>query len=173
MRKSVAAHDPGISSGVDRFVEASWIGFDSRSGRLLAGEVTPTGGVMPAGYIAIMSRPQIPFRGERLFVHQPIASAFLIHSLRVGTREMTASAMSPIPADAFATRMDAIAEIDAMFARDKVIEIKVGKKAAELLGSSWTLPIAPPGTDITLCVENIGDRPLRFVAGMLGEVVAD
>lgn len=147
-----------------------WIGFDSRSGRLLAGEVTPTGDVMPAGFVAIVSRPQIPLRGERLFVHLPIASSFLIHSFRVGAREMTASAMAPIPADAFATRMDALAEIDAMFARDKVIEIKVGKKAAELLGSPWTLPIAYPGTDIILYVENVGDRPLRFIAGMLGKV---
>jgi len=147
----------------------SWIGFDSRSGRLLAGEVNRTGDVMPAGYVGIVTRPQIPFRGERLFVHQPIASSFLIHSLRVAMREATAAA-GPIPADAFATRMDVIAEIDAMFARDKVIEIKVGKKAAELLGSPWTLPIAEQGTDITIYVENIGDQPLRFVAGMLGKV---
>lgn len=149
-----------------------WLGFDSRLGRLLAGEVTRTGDVMPAGYIAIASRPQIPFRGERLFVHQPIASSFLIHSLRVGNSEQMASACAPIPADAFATRMDALAEIDAMFARDKVIEIKVGKTAAELLGSPWVLPVALPGIEITIFIENIGDRPLRFVAGMLGKTTA-
>ena len=147
-----------------------WLGFDSRSGRLLAGEVNHTGDVMPAGYVAIVSRPQIPFRGSRLFVHQLIASSFLIHSFRVGTRETTVNA-EPIPADAFATRMDALAEIDAMFARDKVIEIKVGKTAAELLGSPWSLPIAYPGTEITIAIENIGDRPLRFLAGMLGTVL--
>jgi hypothetical protein len=147
-----------------------WIGFDSRSGRLLAGEVTKTGEVEPAGYVMIVSRPQVPFRGERLFVHLPIASSFVIHSLRVGTREMTASACSPIPADAFATRMDAIAEMDAMFARDKVIEIKVGKKGVELLGSPWTLPLTRAGDDLMISIENIGDRPLRFLAGMLGKV---
>lgn len=124
---------------------------------------------MPGGYVIIASRPQLSFRGERLFVHQPVASAFLIHSLRVGTREMTA-AVGPIPADAFATRMDALAEIDAMFARDRVIEIKVGKKAIELLGSPWTLPVAEPGDEIMIYVENISDRPLRFVAGMVGKV---
>jgi hypothetical protein len=148
-----------------------WLGFDSRSGRLLAGEVNRTGDVMPAGYVAIASRPQLPFRGFRLFVHQPIASSFLIHSLRVGNSEQTVSGCSPIPADAFATRMDALAEIDAMFARDKVIEIKVGKTAAELLGSPWVLPVTPVGIDITISVENIGDRPLRFIAGMLGKVL--
>lgn len=154
-----------IASNID-----SWIGFDSRSGRLLAGEVNRTGDVMPAGFVSIASRPQIPFRGIRLFVHQPIASSFLIHSLRVGNNEQTASACSPIPADAFATRMDALAEIDAMFARDKVIEIKIGKTAAELLGSPWVLPVCPPGIDLMISVENIGDKPLRFIAGMLGGV---
>jgi len=156
-------------------VEADgWLGFDSRSGRLLAGEVTKSGEVERGGYVAIVSRPQIPFRGERLFVHQPIASAFIIHSLRVGNLETTVSAMSPIPADAFATRMDALAEMDAMFARDKVIEVKVGKKGVELLGSPWTLPLTRPGIgEITIYVENIGDRPLRFLAGMLGKVSPD
>lgn len=148
----------------------SWVGFDSRQGRLLAGEVNRTGDLMPAGYVAIATRPQVPFRGTRLFVHQPIASSFLIHSLRVGQSEQTVSACAPIPADAFATRMDMLAQVDEMFARDKVIEIKVGKNAAELLGSPWILPIAFPGTEITIMVENIGDRPLRFLAGMLGEV---
>lgn len=147
-----------------------WLGFDSRQGRLLAGEVNRTGEVMPAGFLAIVVRPQISFRGDRLFVHQPVASSFLIHSLRVGNMETTVAA-TPIPADAFATRMDALAQIDEMFARDKVIEIKVGKTGAELLGSPWTLPAAFPGTDITISVENIGDRPLRFLAGMLGKVL--
>lgn len=148
-----------------------WLGFDSRQGRLLAGEVNRTGDVMPAGYVAIASRPQVPFRGDRLFVHQPIASSFVIHSLRVSTRETITSAASPIPADAFATRMDALAQIDEMFARDKVIEIKVGKTGAELLGSPWTLPVAHPGIEIIIAVENIGDQPLRFLAGMLGKVL--
>lgn len=147
-----------------------WIGFDSRSGRLLAGEVTRTGEVEPAGYVMIVSRPQVPFRGERLFVHLPIASSFLIHSFRVGTREMTAAACSPIPADAFATRMDAIAAMDEMLARDKVIEVKVGKNGVELLGSPWTLPQTRVGDDLMIAIENIGDRPLRFLAGMLGKV---
>lgn len=155
---------PDRTSGPD-----GWIGFDSRSGRLLAGEVTRTGEVEPGGFVAITQRPQIAFRGERLFVHHPVASSFIIHSLRVGTCEQTA-APAPIPADAFATRMDALAQIDEMFARDKVIEVKVGKSGAELLGSSWTLPVAHCGTDMTIHVENIGNRPLRFLAGMLGKV---
>ena len=147
-----------------------WIGFDSRLGRLLAGEVNHTGDVMPGGYVMITSRPQISFRGERLCVHIPIASSFLIHSMRVGMREMTASAATAIPADAFATRMDGLAEIDAMFARDKVIEIKVGKRGVEMLGSPWSMPRTRPGDELMIYVENVGDAPLRFLAGMLGKV---
>jgi hypothetical protein len=146
-----------------------WIGFDSRNGRLLAGEVTRTGDVAPGGYVSIASRPQRPFRGERLFVHQPIASSFVIHSFRVGSWEQTVTP-SVIPADAFATRMDMIAQMDEMLARDKVIEIKVGKNGAELLGSPWTLPIASIGTELTIAVENISDQPLRFIAGMVGKI---
>jgi hypothetical protein len=159
-----------IAESEQRATADGWLGFDSRSGRLLAGEVNPTGDVQPGGYIAIASRPQVAFRGERLCVHLPIASSFLIHSLRAGTREMTVTATSPIPADAFATRMDALAEVDALFARDKVIEVKIGKNGAELLGSPWTLPFVDGGIDLILYVENIGDRPLRFLAGMLGKV---
>src|SRR2546422_1028916 len=102
-------------------------GFCSRLGRLPAAAVDRTGGLMPAGYAAFASRPQVPFRGGRLFVPQPIASSFVIHSLRVSQLERMVANVSPIPADAFATRMDALAQIDEMFARDKVIEIKVGK----------------------------------------------
>jgi hypothetical protein len=160
---------PAVSSPIHVVDGDGWIGFDSRQGRLLAGEVNRTGEVMPAGFVAIESKPQMPFRGQRLFVHQPIASSFLIHSVRVGRMETTV-ACAPIPADAFATHMDALAQIDEMFARDKVIELKVGKTAAELLGSPWTLPLAQIGIEITFSVENIGDRPLRFLAGMLGKV---
>lgn len=162
--------DKAISPAAPYEAPDSWIGFDSRQGRLLAGEVTRTGDVMPAGYIAIVMKPQLPFRGTRLFAHQPIASSFLIHSLRVGNQEQMVSAGAPIPADAFATRMDALAQIDELFARDKVIEIKVGKTVAELLGAPWILPVAQIGMEITIAVENIGDRPLRFLAGMLGKV---
>lgn len=163
--KDKALIDPRPTHDVD-----GWLGFDGRQGRLLAGEVNRTGEVMPAGFIAIESKPQIPFRGQRLFVHQPIASSFLIHSVRVGRMETTV-ACAPVPADAFATHMDMLAQIDEMFARDKVIEIKVGKTAGELLGSPWTLPVAYPGIEVTFAVENIGVKPLRFLAGMLGKVL--
>lgn len=169
--KPIEPHDLRRQAPDPRALTADgWLGFDSRQGRLLAGEVNRTGEVMPGGFVAIVSRPQVvAFRGERLFVHQPIASSFVIHSVRVQCQEALI-APYPIPADAFATRMDVLAQMDEMFARDKVIEVRVGKTAAELLGSPLTLPTTRAGDEIMISVENIGDAPLRFLAGMLGKV---
>jgi hypothetical protein len=147
----------------------SWLGFDSRFGRLLGGDPVPALGLIaPGSRFEISSRVQVPFRGERLFVHSPIASSFLILSLCVGRQEQTVASV-PIPADAFATRMDALSVIEALYERDKVVEIKIDKIAAELLGSPWTLPKAFAGTEIAFVVENLGNVPLRFLAGFLGK----
>jgi hypothetical protein len=150
-------------------MRTSWIGFDSRLGQLLAGDSSRrTGNVHPDETIVITVRPQVAaWRGERLFVHQPIASSFVIHGLRIGARETTA-ASGAIPADAFATRMDRLAEIDEMFRREGTWELKIDKVASEILGASWILPTCFCAQDVSLIVENIGDRPLRFLAGMLG-----
>ena len=150
-----------------------WMGFDSRSGRLLAGEGSVKAGLVESGgYIQIVQRPQVSaWRGQRLFVHQPVASSFLIHDVRVGTNSCIA-AYGPIPADAFATRMDRLAEIDAIFKRDEVFQIKIEKTGAEILGMEWPLPVAPVACDISLYVENIGKEPLRFLAGFIGEEVS-
>jgi hypothetical protein len=151
-----------------------WLGFDSNCGRLLAGSGTEEEvrrlGVPWGSTIGLVSRPQVPFRGVRLLVHRPVASSFLIHSVRVGTREATAS-YCPIPADAFVTDLDKLARVEELLTRDKAYELKIDKAGAELLGMPLCLPTAQVGTDITIIVENIGAEdktPLRFVAGMLG-----
>lgn len=158
----------------------TWMGFDSRYGRLLAGEEYSrqmsilnqerefvSGKVMPASAMTITTRPQVIFKGERLCVSHTIAPSFLIHSLRIGTREAMTAGTQPIPADAFATKMESLAEIEAMLRQDMVVELSVGQKASDI-GSPWTLPTAHVSMDVSLRIENIGDRPLRFVAGMLG-----
>ncbi len=150
-----------------------WLGFDSNCGRLLAGSGTEEEvrrlGVPWGTTIGLISRPQVPFRGIRLLVHRPVASSFLIHDVRVGTRVVTAAAC-PIPADAFLTDLDKLARVEELFKRDKAYELKVDKTGAELLGMPLCLPTAQPGTDIVLVVENIGvdKAPLRFVADVLG-----
>jgi len=152
-------------------IPKSWLGFDSRNGRLFAGAGTEHDlfvyGVPPRTTIRIESRPQTEFRGERLFVHQPIAPHFLIHSVRVGNMETTAG-YGPIPADAFATRMDRIAEIDVLLKQNEVFELKIDRNAYEILGMEWPLPAIQGGTLVMMTIENIDDHPHRFVAAWLG-----
>jgi hypothetical protein len=149
-----------------------WLGFDSNCGRLLAGSGTEERlrfGVPWGDTVGLISRPQVPFRGVRFLVHRPVASSFLIHSVRVGAQEVL-TAHYPIPADAFITNLDKLASVEELFKRDKAYELKIDKSGAELLGMPLCLPTAQPGTDILIVIENIGtDKvPLRFVAGMLG-----
>jgi hypothetical protein len=151
-----------------------WLGFDSNCARLLAGSGTEEElrrfGVPWGTTVGLITRPQVPFRGIRFLVHRPVASSFLIHSIRVGNQEVTAAAC-PIPADAFITDLDKLASVEELFQRDKAYELKIDKAGAELLGMPLCLPTAEPGTDIMIVVENIGAgnrAPLRFVAGALG-----
>ena len=150
-----------------------WMGFDSMSGRMLAGDPAEMrkrhGVVPPRTTIMIRNRPQIEYwRGERLFVHQPIATKFLIHDIRVGMNS-SIPCVGPIPTDAFATRMDRLAEIDHAFDRDGVFQIEVHRTGAEILGSVWDLPRATVATDVIIVVENISEEPARFLAGFLGK----
>lgn len=150
-----------------------WIGYDSMSGRLLAGDPTEMrrmqGMVPPRTTILIANRPQIEWwRGERLFVHRPTAGSFLIHDVRVGVRATTAS-VGPIPADSFSTPFDRMADVDAIFDREGCIILEVNRRGDELLGAPWPLPKATTATDVVLMVENITDEPARFLAGFLGE----
>lgn len=150
-----------------------WLGFDSNCGRLLAGSGTEEElrkfGVPWGSTVGLVTRPQVPFRGTRLLIHRPVASSFLIHSVRVGNREATA-ASCPIPADVFLTDLDKLAFVEELFKQDRAYELKVNKGGAELLGMPLCLPNAQPGTDILILIENIGPSkiPLRFIAGMIG-----
>ena len=154
-----------------------WLGFDSMSGRMLAGDPAEMrfahGIVSPKTTISICNRPQIArWRGERLFVHQPVASSFLIHDIRVGNLSAIC-AYGPIPADAFATRMDRLAYVQDIFDREGVIEMKIEKTGAEVLGMEWPLPMARAAAEVTLIIENISEEPARFLAGFLGEGPSD
>lgn len=147
-----------------------WLGFDSRHGRLLAGDTLQRDGLIKPGDTAIIeSRPQRPWRGVRLYVHGPCADSFILHSARAGARE-SLIATDPIPCDAFATRLDQLASIDALFKRDEVFVLTIEKAASRQLGEELLMPLVVPGDRICLHVENVGSAPCRFVAGFLGEI---
>lgn len=150
-----------------------WMGFDSMSGRMLAGDPTDMHrmkGMVPGRTtIMILNRPQLEWwRGERLFVWRSSASSFLIHNVQVGYRAATAC-VGPIPADAFSTPFDRMTEVESIFDRDGCIVLQIGRRGDELLGAPWPLPKAAVSTDVILTIENITDAPARFLAGFLGE----
>lgn len=153
-------------------VLSSWLGFDTRNGRLIVGlnEKTPRpeGTLCPGEFAQICARPQVPWRGERLCVWSHCAPSFFIHDVKVGNRSSFASSCAPIPADAFATRLDQLATIGAAYKRDGIVVIEVKKGAVEMLGLPFVLPTVQPSTDISMYVEHIGTEPMRFVAGFFG-----
>lgn len=142
-----------------RAKETLWCGLRSQS-TISAGAVE-----------RIFTRPQIYFRGERLLVWDQCASYFLIRSITVGMRENLVS-LDPLPASAFATRMDKLARIDEIFKRDGVITISVDKTGAEMLGNPITLPTASPGCDISMIVENLAGHCMYFHAAFMGSGVS-
>ncbi len=150
---------------------SSWLGFDSRNGRLIVGtseERLVDGILRPGEFAQICARPQVPWRGERLCVWSRCASSFFIHDVRIGTCSRFASGVSPIPADAFLTRLDQLASIVEAFKRDSVVALAVMKGGVDVLGMPFVLPTVPTGVDVSIYVEHIGTEPMRFVAGFFG-----
>jgi hypothetical protein len=150
-----------------------WLGLDSRNARLIVGmkeERRPEGILHPGEFVLISVKPQIPWLGERLCVWSRCASSFFIHDIKVGNRSSFAC-VNPLPADAFATRLDQLAVIEEAFKRDGAVVIDVTKGAVDGLGMPFVLPTVQPGMEVAIYVEHIGTEPMRFVAGFLGKEV--
>lgn len=164
----------GLAYTRELMTDTSWLGVDSRHGKFLIGDAA-SGMVKPGDVVSIIARTYIPFRGERLCVWSGCAESFIIHTVMVGTAVRLAAA-APIPADAFMARMDALAMMDELVVNEKgAIIVKVGKRGNEMgmPGAPMTLPIALPGMDICLHVENVGTEPKRFLAGFMGKIPRD
>ena len=144
------------------------IGFDSRDGRYMINADT-RGMVPPSGVCSIVSRPQQPFRGERLFVWSMTAPSFLVIDLRCGLNFLSAST-GPFPAEMFATRLDMLADLDARFRAGEPVEIKISKPGLQCLGLELPMPLLPVGHEALITVENVSNEPARFVAGIYGEM---
>lgn len=125
--------------------------------------------IKPGEAAQITARCQLPFRGDRLAVGSLCAPYFDIESLRVGNRHMDAQAGS-VPADAFATRMDILPMLDVKLQKDGFVEVRITKKAEESFGQPLAFPRCPVGNDITIVVTNVGDKPMRWRAVILGDI---
>lgn len=99
---------------------------------------------VPAGGAAtITSRPQIPFRGERLIVPSDIAGSFSILDLRVGKNSQFTSS-GAVPARTF---------------QENAVGIRLMLDTAQI------------SQDVTLQVLNIGGAPQIFRAAIIGSAV--
>jgi hypothetical protein len=108
------------------------LGFDSG--------ITP----IPAGGTAsITSRPQVPFRGERLIVPSDIAGSFTITDLRVGKNSQFSSS-GAVPARTF---------------QENAVGIRLQLDTAQI------------SQDITINVQNIGGAPQTFRASLIGSAL--
>lgn len=127
--------------------------------------------IPPGRMEMITAKPQAPFRGDRLAVWGVTAPHFMISMIRVGNRHMGVSC-GDAPADVFATRLDLLPFLDAELAKNGMVTIKITKRASECFGQPLALPVARPGYEVILGVENVSNEPQRFAAVLLGDELA-
>lgn len=99
--------------------------------------------VNPGTTAQITSRPQVPFRGERLIVPSDIAGSFSILDLRVGKNSQFVNAGS-VPARMF---------------QENATDMRLQCDTAQI------------SQDVTISVQNIGGAPQTFRAGLVGSAL--
>lgn len=99
--------------------------------------------VLAGATATITSRPQIPFRGERLIVPSDIAGSFSILDLRVGKNSQFTSS-GAVPARTF---------------QENAVGIRLQLDTAQI------------SQDVTLSVQNVGGAPQTFRAALIGSAV--
>jgi hypothetical protein len=99
--------------------------------------------VGPGATSSITSRPQVPFRGERLIVPSDIAGSFTLLDLRVGKNSQFSSS-GAVPARTF---------------QENAVGIRLQLDTAQI------------SQDITINVQNIGGAPQTFRASLIGSAL--
>lgn len=99
--------------------------------------------IAPTATGVITSRPQIPFRGERLIVPSDIAGSFTILDLRVGKNSQFTSS-GAVPARTF---------------QENAVGIRLRLDTAQI------------SQDVTISVQNIGGAPQTFRASIIGSAI--
>lgn len=99
--------------------------------------------IAPGATAAITSRPQVPFRGERLTVPSDIAGSFSILDLRVGKNSQFVNA-GAVPARVF---------------QENATNMSLQCDTAQI------------SQDVTINVQNIGGAPQTFRAALMGSAL--
>lgn len=92
--------------------------------------------------VTVSTTLQLPFRGKRLIVDPSIASSFLINNIFVGT-DFQGAATINLPAS--------------LFVPESLVPLQ--------------LTTGQVGNTISMSVTNRGAGPLRFIAGLIGDVL--
>jgi len=129
----------------------AYLGFDSHAQ------------IAPCCTISMVNRPQVTFKGSRLFVWRETAASFMIDDVRVGNFSMPVAA-GPIPADIFSVDVEDLTKI--VFRTAQLVEID--RLASESVGLPFDLVTADVAADVLIRVTNVSDRPARFVCAFLG-----
>lgn len=170
----------------------AWLGVDSVNGIYTNGEKPVQGLVKCGETVNIEQRVWAPFQGERLFVSSRCASDFLINNVFVGASRggaMPGQFTEAIIAEPFAVNFDDLATIEiglhgntVVTKRDgsdkeeiheaPIVQIKVERKATELLGAPFYLPFAPAAISIIMQVTSLDIyHSRRFRAAFYGKAL--
>lgn len=127
--QTAAVVSPDVPTKARRYV----LGFDSG------------GALIPAlGTVAVINRPQVAFKSERLIVPSDIAGGFVVNDVVVGKNSQFASNAVAVPARGFDERAE---------------------------GMMLAMDTAQISQDVIINVTNIGGAPARFRALIAGPAV--
>lgn len=151
----------------------AWLGIDSARGRYAFGtdDGPKEGMVIPGQLVAITSVPHVTFLGDRLWVWSQCARDYLIRAVWVGVTVSGCVNQDPIIAEPFAVDFKSLGWAEKAIFDGKVLELKVDKPAADLLGAPFPLPTLHVGLTLTVQVEHIGQEPRRFLCAWLGTAI--
>lgn len=123
--------------------------------------------IKPEQTAQITGRPQVSFCPDRLVVSRRSAD-FVIEDIVVMRRPIGVQA-GTIPIDPFLADLDKLASLEATLESEGVVRISLATiEALDGLGQKLEFPRCAPGTDVSITVTNISDKPLRFFAVLFG-----
>jgi hypothetical protein len=153
------------------------LGFDSAYGRYLIATNPENrlvrGEFAPQEVVAVATRTQLPVRPIRFMVSD-LSMGLIAHRMNLGLYAQTASA-DPFPLDGFATRGDLLPIVTAAWEaaqkKGEGLTIKIERGTELLRNHELVLPVVDVGVEIGFHIENVSDRPRRFLALMVCEVI--
>lgn len=128
--------------------------------------------VSPGATAMYHTRPQVPFRGQRVVIPDEIAPYFDVMDITVGNRSCMPHA-GLFPAVAFATRASGLGSLVASVSTSisQPIAISISERAYAQAGTRIAMPMTQVGMDIGIRVANKSDEAQAFECYVIGQTV--